>query len=483
MNESTTGEVRRLAIAGVGALAVREVAIRLVQLGGIIVLARLLIPHDFGAVAVGVSVVAFATFLADAGLGAALIRRPGAPTREQLEALLGLQLMVAVGLATAIAAAGTGFGEVGRLTAVMACSLPLLALRAPIVILLERELDYRPLVLVEVVEVIVYYGWAVGTALVGWGVWSLATGAIVRSAVGSGLLLILASRRLVRPRFSYAHVRGLIGFGARYQAVGLTNLLRDQGLNLGTAAIGGVVTLGVWNVAYRILQVPYFLFGSLWRVSYPAMSRLIVAGETPRPVIERGVALASVATGALLAPLVGSAPALVPTLLGEKWQAVVGILPWPCLGLMIGGPISVATAGFLYAVDDAGSPLRATVLHTIAWLTITLPLLPVVGVRALGFGWLASSVVDAVVLGRAASQRSGARLLPLLIVPTLLAAAAAGLGWELAGSESPTLGLAVLGGGTAEAVYFAGLLVLRRRLFLDVCGLTGQALRASMARA
>ena len=68
------------------------------------------------------------------------------------------------------------------------CSLPLLALRAPHAIALERELRYaarsrrwtspNPWS---------YYGWAIGAVWLGWGVWGLASAAVVRALTGSVL--------------------------------------------------------------------------------------------------------------------------------------------------------------------------------------------------------------------------------------------------------------------------------------------------------
>jgi peptidoglycan biosynthesis protein MviN/MurJ (putative lipid II flippase) len=98
---------------------------------------------------------------------------------------------------------------------------------------------------------------------------------------------------------------------------------------------------------------------------------------------------------------------------------------------MIGGPISVATAGYLYAVGDAATPLRATIAHTIVWLLIAFAALPVLGVAAIGIGWGAGSVVDAIVLGRGAVRHTQAHIAGLLVFPAvgawLGAAAALGL--------------------------------------------------------
>jgi O-antigen/teichoic acid export membrane protein len=88
---------------------------------------------------------------------------------------------------------------------------------------------------------------------------------------------------VVRPRLGWSRIRPLLGFGARFQAVGVVNIVRDLGLNLGTVVIAGVSTLGLWNLAYRVMQLPYLLFSSLWRVSYPAMARSWPPTSLPGP--------------------------------------------------------------------------------------------------------------------------------------------------------------------------------------------------------
>ena len=72
----------------------------------------------------------------------------------------------------------------------------------------------------------------------------------------------------------------LLGFGVRYQAVGLLHMLRDQGVNIAVASFGGVAVLGLWGVAWRIIQMPFSFFAALWRVSFPGMSRLVAAKRT-----------------------------------------------------------------------------------------------------------------------------------------------------------------------------------------------------------
>src|SRR5436190_7598527 len=121
-------EVRRRAKQSVVIVGLRGVGLRVLQLGGLLVLGRLLAPQDFGAVALGLVFVGIITVTSQAGIGATLIRRSQSPSRAELGTLLGFQLGVATALAAVVAAAGLAFfGRVGAVTALMVASLPIVA--------------------------------------------------------------------------------------------------------------------------------------------------------------------------------------------------------------------------------------------------------------------------------------------------------------------------------------------------------------------
>ena len=78
-------EVRRRAAGGAAALGVRNVVLLAAGLLANLVLARLLVPSDFGYVALGQTLALVGSYLASGGLGIALIgvgrRRRGANSR------------------------------------------------------------------------------------------------------------------------------------------------------------------------------------------------------------------------------------------------------------------------------------------------------------------------------------------------------------------------------------------------------------------
>lgn len=473
-----THEIKRRASRGAVLLAGRGVAIRGVGFLGTLVLARLLLPEDFGLIAFGLTLWTVGSFLQDGGLGAHLIRREEAPNRSDLRALVGVQLGVTLAVCALVAVIALPMGRGGAVTAVMVFSLPLLALRTPNVIVLERELAYGRIAVVELTEVVVYNAVAIALVAAGLGVWGVAIAFVVRALAGTLLMVVLGPVGSVLPSLDFARVRSWLSFGVQYQSVSIVHLIRDQGLNVGVAAVGGLRVLGVYTLTVRLLQVLSLLFESLWRVSYPAMAQLLRNGEDAGPAVARMASLTALGTGLAVVALAGAAPALIPALFGDEWLDVLEILPWAAAGLMIAGPVSVACAGFLFAAGSARSVLLGAVWHTAAALLIALSLLPVIGPTALGLALLAASLVETVALGSATVRRSSWRPLRDLLAPTLAAGVAGAAGWLLASTGEPTLWRAAVAILVAEALFMLAVLLVQRRAALDLLGVV----RAALAR-
>ena len=377
----STGEVRRRAVVGAVVDTLRASGVRLVGLVGTIAVARLATPHQLGLVAIGATVIAFADLLDDGGVGTALIRRAEPATTTELRALLAFQLAVDFALVIVIGLAMLPFGLLGQVTTVIAFSLPIGAFRAPGTVTCERRLSYRALAVTDIAQTCVYYTWTVGALVLGGGVWALATGFVVREASGALLLLKLVPEGRMTPAPAWAPLKPLLSFGVKFQAVGLLHMLRDQGVNILVATLGGVSMLGLWSVAWRLIQLPVSLVSSLWRVSMPGMARLVAAKEDVGGTIDRVISLSAIGTGVLLVPLAASAPAWVRVLLGPQWVDAASVIPGACLAMAFGIPISVTLAGYLWALGNASVPLRATAAGIPPTLALVVGLLPHIGPR------------------------------------------------------------------------------------------------------
>jgi O-antigen/teichoic acid export membrane protein len=459
----------------------RAIGVRLVGLGGTVVTARLLSPYDFGLVAIGTTVLAFGTVLDDGGVGQALIRRPEAPTKAQLQALHAFQFGIDLLLVLVIGLVMLPFGLVGQVTTVIVLTLPLGACRAPAYILNERQLNYRPMAAVEIVENTVYYVWAIATIALGWGVWGLATAFPIGKLAGSLLLLVLIPEGRIAPVPSWKLVRGVLGFGVRYQASSLLHMLRDQGVNIMVASFGGVGMLGLWGIAWRIIQLPVSLFVALWRVSFPGMARLVAAKEDVGGTIERVIALVAIGTCLLLAPLAASSAAWIHVLIGAKWHEAATAIPPACFAMAFGVPISVALAGYLWAIGDASVPLWATAVGIPATLLLLVPLLPLVGIVGVGIAYIASSLVESiffvVAAGRTTSFRIGARL----AIPVALGVLAAACGWLVERRIGPSVAGALASSAVAAVAFLGGLVAVHRADLFDAGRLVVRGLRGAVA--
>ena len=69
----SAGEVKQRAVTGAAVDVLRGIGVRSIGLVGTLVLARLLTPYDFGIVAFGATLVTFANFLADGGIGSGFL--------------------------------------------------------------------------------------------------------------------------------------------------------------------------------------------------------------------------------------------------------------------------------------------------------------------------------------------------------------------------------------------------------------------------
>jgi O-antigen/teichoic acid export membrane protein len=473
-------ELARRASAGIVIVFTRGVATALFGFGGGVVLARLLDPNAFGLVAIGMAIVMFGTLLGDGGVGAGLIRRAEPPTAEELQTLTGFQLGVTLALSAAAAALAPLFGEAGWVTALIVSSTPLVMLQISGRILLERSLSYRSLAAVELSQVVAYNVCAIGLVLIGLGVWGMASATVAMRLVGVFLMARVSPAGLMRPRFSWRLIRPLLGFGVRFQGANATWLVSQQARNVSLAAIGGVSTLGLWSLASRVLQLPSLFFAALSRVSFPTMSRLVGAKEDVAPLIEQAVGMIAIGTGIIMTGLVGSAPGLFPGVFGDQWREASLVMPGACLGIGISASISVASQGYLYAVGDASAVLRYATRTAIATFAVTLPLVPVIGISAIGLGEVAASLVGAHVLRRSMLHWAHVDVVRPLFVPVAAGVVSGGVGWLVADFGGGDL-ISGLAGGTCSTCLFLVLVTaFRRRLVYELFRFTLVSVRAAV---
>lgn len=476
--EATPGsEVRGLAKKGVAQVLIRSLAMRGIGLVGVLTLATQLPPADFGLVAFGLTFQVVGRFLSDSGIGAGLLRQTTPPSRHQLQSLLGFQLVV-VGtccllLAVIVAPLGTG----GLIATIMVSSLLIEAFLTPGTLICQHRLEYGPVVASELASTVVFWIVSIAGVAAGFGVWAVAAAAPLGSMAGT-LIMITRSRVCVlRPRFSIDAIRDLWRFGASFQLGQAVLVGRDQGVNLLVAAVGGTVMLGLWNLAYRLLQTTSLMFRSVLRVTFPAMARLFEIGADTGPIVQRMLSRMTLATGAVLGPLVAASPALVPAAFGSEWEPTVDILAPAALGVLFLGPLGTSIVGYLYAKGHAIEVARGTALGAAVSLAIIAALVPRVGSTAVGVAMLVGALVEAVYLIRMMRRLAPLPLVHNYLVPigcTVLATLPVVLVREM----DHTIGIGVAAGLATAALQFALLMLFARPQVTDLWRMGAKMVRS-----
>jgi len=484
--ELTRSAVRSHAASGVALMLGRGMAFRMLGLLGNLALARLLVPEDFGLVAIGLTVINVGQLLASSGIGVQFITRAEPPTHAELRAIVGLQLAAtsALGLITAVIAGLIG-GD-ALVTAVMMFALPITAIRSPATLLFSRRMEFSRTVRIEITEIITYLVFSIAAAFCGLGVWSLALATLLRSVAGAYVAVRLSPAGLVLPSWDVARVRSIFGFGARFQATSTVQIGHDAALTAGIGIVAGLTTVGLWSFAGRILQLPHLLFDALHTIGMPAFSRLHDAGEDPaavRELVERLVNVVAIAAAGVMCPIVAASPAAVPLLFGENWSGVSDILPGAGFAIVLSGPIAIVVYGLMYARGDAKTPLRASVAHVLVRIPMTLSLLPVVGPAAIGIGWVGGVVAEMPITLPSLRRLIGARLLRWVLPPCACATLATTTGWFVAQALDVTVVSVVAAASIAVGGYLLLMLLFARRSLTRAAVLLRGAWHAGRRRA
>lgn len=323
---------------------------QLTQLVVFVVLARLLQPADFGLVALAMVFVILAQIFVDQGMGDAVVQRR-ALTPEHLDtafwAALGLGIALSVaGVVLAIPiAALLGEPRLQPVLQALSLSFTMTALAAIPMGLLRRELRFRSLAVRTLLSIAGGGLAGVALALAGAGVWALVGQQLV-TALLSVAALWAASPWRPRLRFSRQHFRELFGFGINVVSGDLLAFLQRYTDNFLIGTVLGTVALGIYAVAYRIMDAGnHLLVGLARKVAFPALSRLQHEPDRLRRAYYRMTGVTAAVVVPVYVGLAVVAPELIRLVFGPRWDeagpvAAVLFLVGPAIALQgFGGPL------------------------------------------------------------------------------------------------------------------------------------------------
>ena len=306
------------------------------QLGVGMVLARLLTPANFGVLALASIVIGFVQPFGDFGLGAALVQRTVLTDRHvrvafTLSVLLGVTIAGVLAGAAPLAAAVMRNPEVAPLLRVLSLGF---ALRGTAIVsgaLLRRRLEFKRQFFIDSGSLVGYCGVAIVLAVRGYGVWSLVWGSLCQTSISAAAQFAVV-RHSARPLMARREVGDLLDFGVGSALGAVVNYMALNGDNFVVGRTLGAASLGLYNRAYMLMNVPYtYAASAMTAVLFPAFAQI----QDERARLQRGYLLLTRLAGIVAAPTLGTlaigAPHVVPALFGPQWTGAVVPLQILCL--------------------------------------------------------------------------------------------------------------------------------------------------------
>ena len=335
------------------------------------ILARLLTREQFGVLASGMVLFVLGNFVADMGMGAALVQKPTL-TRGNIRAAFTSSLMLG-GLMSLTGwflapLAGHYFKNPDVTTVFRGFALSYIILTLSIVStnLLRRNMNFKALVIAELVAYLVGHGiFGLGSAALGYGALSL-----VISTFAQNILLLVITVWVARfpfgLTFKWDDFRELYAFGSRSTLAGFADYVSQ---NVDTLMIGrlyDLTTLGLYNRAFNTVCTPLMSFSrSVARVMESSMSAVQNEPARLRRAYTLGVTTLSVLLFPIALGIFVCAREIVLVLLGAKFLAAVPVVM--ALALYIPFPI---LANLSSTLVTATARLNSRIMIQVGYLAL-----------------------------------------------------------------------------------------------------------------
>jgi O-antigen/teichoic acid export membrane protein len=294
----------------------------------LVILARLLVPGDFGLMGIALLGLATLQTFSEPGFRAALVQRKEGAERYLDTAwtisLLRGTLLCAILVAAAPAVAA--FFEAPAATGIVRAigiSLLLQGFTNSAILYFQKELEFNKQFVYFLSGTLVDFVVAVVAALLLRNAWALVLGVLAGDAVRLVMSFVVARYR-PRLELDWRKARELWGYGRWITAVGILVFLSTQGDNAVVGKMLGAVALGFYQLAYRISTMPATEFsGLIATVAFPAFSKV----QDNMPLLRRSYRQLLQFTALLSFPAAAGIFALAPEftllVLGEQWMPMV----------------------------------------------------------------------------------------------------------------------------------------------------------------
>jgi len=328
----------RAAVRGALWAGLNSFAPAVVAAGVFTVTSRYLTPTEYGLVMLAASISFFASAIAPAGFGEALIQRRDV-TKRHVDAVfwlcIGSALLIYGGLVLLTPLLARFLGQAGLLTLLPVVGLRVVFDQAAIVpsSLLARSMSFDKIALRTTIASVVAAAVCVPLLLMGYGAWALAL-SFVAGSIATFSAAFLSVDWKPGLSFSSRSLREVARYGTFASGNRTIQLLNSDQLLIGW--LMGTAPLGIFSFSRRIYQILNDLIaGALRTVSFTMLSSLQAEHEKLKEAFLFATFASSAFSFPIFVGLAAVAGDLVPLFFGSHWaEAVPALQAFCALGLL-----------------------------------------------------------------------------------------------------------------------------------------------------
>ena len=371
-----------------------SIGVRGVQFIVGIVLARLLMPAQFGLIGMLTIFMAVAQSFLDSGFGAALIQKRDASQTDTssifyFNIVVGLIVAGLLCLVAPWIAAFYNQPILTSLTRVLSLTIVINSFGLIQNTIITKQINFKTLTKVSLFASVLSGIIGIFMAASGFGVWSLVVQQISSTFFRTVLLWFFNTWRPVLV-FSLKALRDMFGFGSRVLASGLLNTIFDNIYLLVIGKLFLATELGFFTRAKQFGEFPSLhLTWMVGRVTFPVFSTIQDDHARLKRGLKKALTTLALVNFPMMIGILVTARHLVLALLTEKWSPCIPYLRLLCLVCLF-FPLNWLNMNILFAMGRSDLCLRLEIIKKVL-IVINIAVTWRWGIRAMICGQIAVS--------------------------------------------------------------------------------------------
>jgi len=334
-----------------------------------IVLARLLLPSDFGLIALTSVFIEISYMLIQGGFGTALIRKEKVDEFDYsavfaVSSTISLILYLVLFLSAPFIAEYYAEPQITAVLRVLGLMLFAQAFSSVRDGIINRNMQFKLLFYCQISASLFSAILGIVAAILGYGVWALVIQRLSHTFVFT-IILFRVVKWKISWKFSYDRIKEMLSFSAGVVGASLLNYLNGSLYSLVIGKRYSVTDLGYYNKGEQLpRQFSLYTFGAMSGVLLPTISSSQSDIERVKHIIRKIIIMTSFIIIPLMVGFTLSAEEVICILLTAKWLPAADIVPGMCL-CYLATPYMLVNVQVFYAFGHSELRVKSEIVRLI----------------------------------------------------------------------------------------------------------------------